>query len=472
MRIRRLLDREMSCFQLFERQYTKEQFCIASFIESYGYHVYVSEDDVQWTGYLVVHELDEGIFDIIHIMVLPQYRRQQIASELIRYFEKNQYIKNITLEVDTVNENAFHLYQKHGFYTTAVRKNYYEKRNGVLMNKKMDYILAIETSCDETAAAVVRSDFRILSNVIHTQEVHEQFGGVVPEVASREHVEKLPHIIEQAMQEAGISYHQLDYIAVTNGPGLAGSLMIGVEAAKTLGWQLDIPVIPINHMAGHIYANRANTAFSYPLLAVTISGGHTEIVEMCDDEQFTILSQTHDDAIGEVYDKVARILGLGYPGGPKVATLAQNGEHIHKFPIARVKEDVYGMSFSGLKTAVINYVHTKKQRDEAIDIENIACSFQQTVIQTLDEKLRLCLSQKEYKQILLAGGVSANKEIQNCLKKIAEEKEIKFSVPEQQLCTDNAAMIGLAACVKLANNMSEISENMEKIRIKPGLVLQ
>lgn len=472
MKICKLRYQDIALFQQFENQYVTEEFRIASLIEQYEYDVYLCEEQGTWIGYLVVHELDRGVFDIIHIMVLEEYRRQNAASILIGRFQSEQYIKNITLEVDSANEIAIQFYKKHGFQSAAIRKNYYEDRDGILMNKTLNYILAIETSCDETAAAVVRSDFKILSNVIHTQKIHEQYGGVVPEVASREHVEKLPFIIEQAMQEAGISYSELNYIAVTYGPGLAGSLMIGVEAAKVLGWQLDIPVIPINHMAGHIYANRAQTHFAYPLLAITVSGGHTEIVEMLGDEQFEIVSQTHDDAIGEVYDKVARILGLGYPGGPKVAALAEKGELEHVFPIARVRDDVYGMSFSGLKTAVINHVHTKKQRNETINAENIAFSFQQAVIQTLDEKLELCLQKRKYKHILLAGGVSANTAIQDHIRKIAEKNNMIFSVPSKELCTDNAAMIGLAACVKIANNMNEISENMEKIHIKPGLVLQ
>ncbi|MGL4662639.1 MAG: tRNA (adenosine(37)-N6)-threonylcarbamoyltransferase complex transferase subunit TsaD [Culicoidibacterales bacterium] len=470
--IRKLNQNEIQDFQKFEQQCVKQPFCVAEFIEVYGYTVYIAEVDGEWAGYLVVHELDFGVWDIIHIIVLKQYRLNRIATKLMEFFQSETYIRTISLEVDETNEKARCFYEKNGFNIVAMRKNYYEKRNGVLMNKQMKYILAIETSCDETAAAVVRSDFQVLSNIIHTQKIHEQYGGVVPEVASREHVEKLPVVIEQAMKDAGLEYNQLDYIAVTYGPGLAGSLMIGVEAAKTLGWQLNIPVIPINHMAGHIYANKTVQAFQFPLLAVTISGGHTEIVEMLEDENFSIISQTHDDAIGEVYDKVARILGLGYPGGPKIAALAEKGQLEHEFPIATVKEDPYGMSFSGLKTAVMNYVHNKEQKNEPINIENIAYSFQHAVIQTLDEKLKLCLHNKTYKHILLSGGVSANTAIQAHLREIAEKNGMEFSVPEKLLCTDNAAMIGLAACTKLAGNMGDISDNMGKIHIKPGLVLQ
>lgn len=471
-KIRRLKDDEIHLFHQFEHKYVEPNACIASFVASYGYVIYVIEEENTWKGYLVVHELDLGMWDIIHIMILNPYRKRGLATQLFTYFQQMTKPRSITLEVSEDNEKAIQFYKKHGFQVEAIRKNYYEIRNGVLMSKQMKYILAIETSCDETAAAVVQSDFQILSNVIHTQRVHEQYGGVVPEVASREHVEKLPSVIQQAMEEAGLDYTQLDYIAVTYGPGLAGSLMIGVEAAKTLGWQLKIPVIPINHMAGHIYANKVIQPFQYPLLAITVSGGHTEIVEMQGEEQFTIISQTHDDAIGEVYDKVARILGLGYPGGPKIAALAEKGQLEVEFPIANVKDDSYGMSFSGLKTAVMNYVHKKRQRNEEICVENIAYSFQHAVIKTLDEKLRLCMKRKQYKHILLSGGVSANTEIQAHIHQIAEENGIAFSVPPKLLCTDNAAMIGLAACAKLNKNMDEINKNMDKIHIEPGLVLQ
>lgn len=471
-KIRRLQRDEIDSFQTFEKICTPEAMCVASFIIPYSYNVYIAIENEQWIGYLIVHELDCGVWDLIHIAVLTEFQNRKVATTLMNYFEKSVYIKNITLEVDEANEKACHFYHKHGFQVQTIRKNYYGMRDGLLMNKEMKYILAIETSCDETAAAVVRSDFQILSNIIHTQVIHEQYGGVVPEVASREHVEKLPQIIQQAMDKAQISFEQLDYIAVTHGPGLAGSLMIGVEAAKTLGWQLNIPVLPINHMAGHIYANYAEGELQFPLLAITISGGHTEIVEMETCERFHIISQTYDDAIGEAYDKVARVLGLGYPGGPKVSALAKNGVLDHEFPIARVREDPYGMSFSGLKTAVINYVHTKKQKGEIIQPENIAHAFQHAVIQTLDEKITMCLNNKQYKQIVLAGGVSANQEIRKHVKDLAKVRGIHFTVPESSLCTDNAAMIGLAACAQLKMKQSDTFEINKKIKIEPGLVLQ
>lgn len=469
MCIRHLSENEIERFAIFEKLHAKDEEQISNFIHSYNYDVYVYEVDSQWEAYLVVHQLDHGVWDLIHIHTQVQHRRKNRASKLLTYFQKEVYVKTMTLEVAENNQSAIRFYKRHNFQIEAIRKNYYKTGNGVLMSKQIEYILAIETSCDETAAAIVSSDFQIVSNIIHTQIVHEQYGGVVPEVASREHVEQLPVVIQKAIDKAGLEYTDIDYIAVTYGPGLAGSLMIGVEAAKTLGLQLQIPVIAINHMAGHIYANKGMQPFKYPLLAITISGGHTEIVEMLGEDQFTIISQTHDDAIGEVYDKVARVLGLGYPGGPKVAALADRGIPECDFPIAQVKGDPYGMSFSGLKTAVINHVHKKKQRNETINIENVAHSFQAAIVKTLEEKLRLCMKRQKYQHILMAGGVSANTVIQKSIREIAFENKIAFSVPPTLLCTDNAAMIGLAACVKIQNN--EV-QNSEKIQIQPGLVLQ
>lgn len=468
MEFTRLQQHEMVDFKQFEAILTEEKMRVSDLIEQYGYHIYIAKEQAKWIGYLVVHQLDQGIWDLIHITIKPEFQKRGAASQLLTAFYTSERVDVMTLEVDEANTNARNFYHKHGFSIVSRRKNYYGTRDGILMMKETKYILAIETSCDETAAAVVRSDFKILSNIIHTQVIHEQYGGVVPEIASREHVEKLPHIIEEAMKQASLKYRDLDYIAVTTGPGLAGSLMIGVEAAKTLAWQLDIPIIPINHMAGHIYANYDEGALQFPLLAVTVSGGHTEIVEVSDKDEFKIHSQTHDDAVGEVYDKVARVLGLGYPGGPKVANLAKTGNVVYDFPIAKVREDEMGMSFSGLKTAVINFVHNQKQKAEPINEADIAASFQHAIVRTLVEKVELCLQQKKYRQIVLAGGVSANTEIRRAIEEIANKYEMIFSVPKMELCTDNAAMIGLAACVALAQNKVQ---KAEQIRIEPSVTL-
>lgn len=468
MEVIKLGVKDFQRFADFEKEVTVSAYCVSEFIESYGYDVYVARRKQQWIGYLIVHELNDKQFDIIHIVVQEAYRGRGIAHQLLHFFQKDARPKEVSLEVREDNDAAVRLYQSHQFDIVARRKRYYGDKDGVLMVKANKTILAIETSCDETSAAVVQSDYTILSNVIYTQKEHEKYGGVVPEVASREHVEKLPIIITEALNQAECEYSDLDYIAVTYGPGLAGSLMIGVEAAKTLGWQLELPVIPVNHMAGHIYANYDEGNLQYPLLSVTVSGGHTEIVELQGPEQFRILAQTHDDAIGEVYDKVARVLDLGYPGGPKVALLAESGEANISFPIAKVRDDAFGMSFSGLKTAVINYVHKHKQNNLEIHKADVAASFQDAVIRTLDEKLQLCLAEGTYKQIVLAGGVSANTRIREHIKQIANERGIHFTVPKSELCTDNAAMIGLAAAVQINNN---IDITNDEIKIKPGLVL-
>lgn len=461
-------ENELQEFKQLERLLTAPEMQVSDLWHSYGYNIYVAITEGEWIGYLVVHELEHSVWDLIHIAIMPQFQNNNVASEMFLYFYMSKTVKMVTLEVDEANEQALNFYNKHGFSIVSRRKNYYGTRDGILMMKETKYILSIETSCDETAAAVVQSDYKILSNIIHTQAIHEQYGGVVPEIASREHVEKLPQIIEQAIDCAKITYADLDYIAVTTGPGLAGSLMIGVEAAKTLAWQLDIPIIPINHMAGHIYANYDEGALQFPLLSVIVSGGHTEIVEVNDKSEFIIHSQTHDDAVGEVYDKVARVLGLGYPGGPKIAKLAEKGKVTYDFPIAKVRDDEMGMSFSGLKTAVINFVHNQRQKEEVINEVDIAASFQHAVIRTLVEKVNHCLQQKKYSQIVLAGGVSANTEIRRAIKELANKYEIIFSVPKMELCTDNAAMIGLAACVTLEQNKVQTGE---QIRIEPSVTL-
>lgn len=309
-------------------------------------------------------------------------------------------------------------------------------------------ILAIETSCDETAVSIVEEDATILTNVIHTQLEHVAFGGVVPEVASRQHAVLLPKLILKALNDVKCDQKEITHLAVTYGPGLAGSLMVGVEAAKSLAYLLNIPLIPVNHMAGHVYANLENGPLSFPALAVVVSGGHTEIVELDQSGEFTILSETHDDAVGEVFDKVARVLGLGYPGGPKVSELAQRGENSIPFPKAVVKDDPLGMSFSGLKTAVVNYVHKHNMNGKDYNKQDVAASFETAVVETLIDKISKITRKKNYKMLLLSGGVSANSRLRNEVSKYALMNGLLFSVPSTELCTDNAAMIGLAALAK------------------------
>ena len=308
-------------------------------------------------------------------------------------------------------------------------------------------ILAIETSCDETSIAILKDGKELLANIVSTQiETHKQFGGVMPEVASRLHVENITLCIDEAMKKAKIDYKDITLIAVTKGPGLIGALHVGLQAAKAISIAYNIPILGVNHMAGHIYANRYVSEFKFPLLALVVSGGHSQLYLMEKEYEFKCLGETRDDAIGEVYDKVSRVLGLGYPGGPVIDKLASIGENKYELPYPKIS-DKYAFSFSGLKTAVLNLVNGMKMKNESFKNENIACSFQKKVLEILIDKVMLALSEYPVKQVLVAGGVSANKELR---KTIAEKvngkyKDIEVIIPPMWCCTDNAAMLAMAA---------------------------
>ncbi|WP_227939911.1 tRNA (adenosine(37)-N6)-threonylcarbamoyltransferase complex transferase subunit TsaD [Alkalihalobacillus deserti] len=315
--------------------------------------------------------------------------------------------------------------------------------------KTDELILAIETSCDETSAAIIKNGTIILSNIVSSQiESHKRFGGVVPEIASRHHVEQITLIIEEAMQQANVEFNDISAIAVTEGPGLVGALLIGVSAAKAIAFAHDIPLIGVHHIAGHIYANQLVQPLSFPLLALVVSGGHTELVYMSEDGLFEIIGETRDDAVGEAYDKVARTLGLPYPGGPHIDRLAAEGSATISFPRAWLEPDSYDFSFSGLKSSVINTLHNIKQRGEELVIEDIAASFQASVIEVLVKKTKRATEQYRVKQLLLAGGVAANKGLRQALEDEFATSDVELVIPPLSLCTDNAAMIGAAASIK------------------------
>ncbi|MEJ9211562.1 tRNA (adenosine(37)-N6)-threonylcarbamoyltransferase complex transferase subunit TsaD [Bacillus smithii] len=311
------------------------------------------------------------------------------------------------------------------------------------------YILGIETSCDETAASVVKNGKEILSNKVASQiESHKRFGGVVPEIASRHHVEQITIVIEEAMKEAGLDFSQLDAIAVTKGPGLVGALLIGVNAAKAVAFAHQIPLVGVHHIAGHIYANRLVTDMRFPLIALVVSGGHTELVLMREHGTFEVIGETRDDAAGEAYDKVARTLNLAYPGGPVIDRLAHEGKALIDFPRAWLEDGSYDFSFSGLKSAVINTLHNAEQRGEQYRPEDVAASFQASVVEVLTEKTVRAAKQYQVKQVLLAGGVAANRGLRSELQKKMEElKNVELVIPPLSLCTDNAAMIAAAGTV-------------------------
>ncbi|MGM9898962.1 MAG: tRNA (adenosine(37)-N6)-threonylcarbamoyltransferase complex transferase subunit TsaD [Bacilli bacterium] len=310
-------------------------------------------------------------------------------------------------------------------------------------------ILGIESSCDETSVAIVEDGKKVYSNIIYTQiEIHKQYGGVVPEVASRHHIEKITYVIDQALKEANMTYDDIDKIAVTAEPGLIGSLMVGINAAKTIGLVYHKPVIMVNHIHGHIYANYLQADFHFPLLALVVSGGHTELVLMKDHYQFELLGETLDDAVGEAYDKVARVVEVGYPGGPILDKMASIGESTYQLPRVKLSNDSYDFSFSGLKSAVINLHHKAELKGETLNYNNLAASFQSAVVDVLVMKTKKAALEYKVKQVIIAGGVAANKGLRARMKEEMEKLNIELTVPDFKYCTDNAAMIAVAGYFK------------------------
>ena len=315
-------------------------------------------------------------------------------------------------------------------------------------NKKQQYILAIETSCDETAVAIIKDGTEIISNVVASQiESHKRFGGVVPEIASRHHVEEITVVLEEALKQAEMTIEDMDAIAVTEGPGLVGALLIGVNAAKALAFAHTKPLIGVHHIAGHIYANRLVQDFSFPLLALVVSGGHTELILMREHGKFEVIGETRDDAAGEAYDKVARTLGLSYPGGPQIDKLAAQGKETIDLPRAWLEGGSYDFSFSGLKSAVINTIHNATQRGEELKKEDLAASFQASVVEVLTEKTYQAAKAFQVKQVIVAGGVAANQGLRSKLQEKFASESIDLAIPPLSLCTDNAAMIGAAGSI-------------------------
>lgn len=308
--------------------------------------------------------------------------------------------------------------------------------------------LAIESSCDETAAAVVKNGKQVLSNVISSQiEIHKAYGGVVPEIASRHHLKNINPVIDQALEEAGVKFSDIDFIGVTNGPGLIGALLIGTATAKALAYALSIPLVGVHHIKGHICANYiAYPGLEPPFAALIVSGGHTAIADIPDYTHYHILGQTRDDAVGEAYDKVARVLGLGYPGGPAVDALAKQGNP-KAIPFKRVylEPESFDFSLSGTKTGVLNYLNSAKQKGLKIEKADVAASFQAAVVEVLVEKSIRAAKKLNRKRMVMAGGVAANSYLRQQLKEACRKNEIELFVPPLLLCTDNAAMIGCAA---------------------------
>lgn len=313
----------------------------------------------------------------------------------------------------------------------------------VLRQGKDIYILGIESSCDETAAAVVKNGREVLSNIISSQIViHRKFGGVVPEIASRKHIENIMPVIDEALSRAQVSMEQIDAVAVTYGPGLVGALLVGLSAAKALAWAADKPLIGVNHLEGHVFANFLTDAeLKPPFMALVVSGGHTALLKVTGYNSFELMGQTRDDAAGEAFDKIARVMGLPYPGGPEIERLALNGsDAAMQFPLAHLDKP-YEFSFSGLKSAVINYLHNQEQAGRQVNHADVAASFQKAVVDALVKQAVLAMQATGYEKIVLAGGVSANKTLQNTLAAAMKGIGAELVHPTPILCTDNAVMI-------------------------------
>ncbi|MBQ8234280.1 MAG: tRNA (adenosine(37)-N6)-threonylcarbamoyltransferase complex transferase subunit TsaD [Bacilli bacterium] len=303
------------------------------------------------------------------------------------------------------------------------------------------YILGIETSCDETSISIVKNGCIEISTVISTQmDTHAIFGGVVPEIASRMHIENITIVLEECLKKSNMAMDDITAIAYTYGPGLIGSLLVGNTCAKTLSLIYEKPLIPVHHIAGHIYANNLVKPMQFPLLALVVSGGHTELIYMKNHYNFEKIGGTLDDAVGEAYDKVARVLELSYPGGPKVDKMAHSGNDTYNLPLP-LDDETYNFSFSGIKSAVINLVNNEKQRGNTIRKEDLACSFQNRVVKVLTKKTMNALKKYNITNLIVAGGVSANKGLREELEKLCQENNINLTIPDLKYCTDNATMI-------------------------------
>lgn len=311
-------------------------------------------------------------------------------------------------------------------------------------------VLGVETSCDETSVAIVKDGKEVLSNIVFSQiSIHEEFGGVVPEVASRHHVGKLTFVFQEAIEQARIKVEEIDLVAVTSHPGLIGSLLVGVISAKAFALANNIPLIEVNHLTGHIYANYIESDFNFPLLALVVSGGHTELILMKKHYDFTILGQTLDDAVGEAYDKVGRVMGLPYPAGKYVDELALQGKPTYNLPLIYLDKNDYNFSFSGLKSAVLNLINQSKMKNEEIDLKNLASSFQNSAVSVLVDKTIHAANEYKVKHIVVAGGVAANKGLRQAMaQKVSNLSDVKLTFPSFKYCTDNAAMIAVSGYFK------------------------
>ena len=315
------------------------------------------------------------------------------------------------------------------------------------------YCLAIESSCDETSMSIIKNGDTEICTIVVTQiDIHKKFGGVVPEVASRSHIESITVVLEELFSKTPLTMEDVDIIGVTYGPGLIGSLLVGVQVAKTIALITGKPLVPVHHIAGHIYANNIENRLKFPLIALVVSGGHTELVYMEKDYSFKQIGKTLDDAVGEAYDKVAKILGLEYPGGPKIDDLSIKGEDTYDLPLP-LNDNSFNFSFSGLKSAVLNTVNKERQKNREVRVADMCCSFQNRVVEILTKKTMKAIKKYDVKNLIVAGGVSANNGLRNAFTIACRENKINLSIPKTKYCTDNATMIGAAAYYAYKNNI-------------------
>ncbi|MEG1143588.1 MAG: tRNA (adenosine(37)-N6)-threonylcarbamoyltransferase complex transferase subunit TsaD [Bacilli bacterium] len=402
-------------------------------------------------SYIIYRIIDNNI-EITDVLTISSNRNKGYMSTLFNYLI-NKYNKySFILEVNTTNIKAINLYKKFNFKEINIRHSYYKKGDAYVMKRKDIYILAIESSCDETSASIVKNGNEDISTIINSQiDVHKLYGGVVPEIASRMHLENITIVIDECLKKASMKVSDMDAIACTYAPGLMGSLLVGLEAAKTLSFIYNKPFIKVNHMMGHICANNIGKTLVYPLISLIISGGHTDLILMKDEKTFEYLGQTLDDAIGECYDKVARVLNIPYPGGPNVEALALKGKPTYKMPNI-LDDDSLNFSYSGIKSHIVNLVHNETQRKTQINKEDLACSFQTAAVKLLVSKSKKALIKYNIKNFCISGGVSCNNYIRTSLKEMCDTLEVNFECPNKNYCTDNATMIASAAYILYKNN--------------------
>ena len=396
-------------------------------------------------GYVIVRKLYEHL-DITDVFIEENFRRQGYAYKILKYIIDNSKDYKIMLEVNEENIPAINLYKKLGFKKISERANYYKDKTALIMEYSKDiYILAIESSCDETSVSIVKNGTEDIATVINSQiDIHKNYGGVVPEIASRKHMENITIVLDECLKKANMKFEDMDAFACTYAPGLTGSLLVGLECAKTLSLIYNKPFIKVNHMLGHISANKINNTLKYPLISLIVSGGHTDLIYMKDENTSEYLGSTLDDAIGECYDKVAKILGLEYPGGPNVERLALKGNNTYKMPVI-LNDESYNFSFSGIKSHINNLVHNEHQRGNEVNKEDLCRSFQDTVTNLLVSKTKKALLDYKVKYLLMSGGVASNSHIREELNKMCESIGVEMHVPDKKYCTDNATMIGAAA---------------------------